>query len=60
MPIMTADLSGAGIANGDEIEVDLTTGSDRRTWRRARVLEGRGFSDVQMEIYQRGGLLAAM
>jgi 3-isopropylmalate dehydratase small subunit len=58
MPIMVADLSGGGIESGDEIEVDLATGLITRT-ASGRVFEGKGFSDVQMEIYQRGGLLAA-
>ncbi|MFH1864962.1 MAG: aconitase/3-isopropylmalate dehydratase large subunit family protein [Candidatus Eisenbacteria bacterium] len=58
MPIMAADLSGAGIESGDEIEVDLATGAITHM-ASGRVFEGRGFSDVQMEIYQRGGLLAA-
>ncbi|MFH1502328.1 MAG: aconitase/3-isopropylmalate dehydratase large subunit family protein [Candidatus Eisenbacteria bacterium] len=56
VPIMTADLSGAGLGNGDELDVDLETGvvtvagSDRK-------LHGKPFSDVQMDIYRRGGLL---
>ncbi|MFH1689749.1 MAG: aconitase/3-isopropylmalate dehydratase large subunit family protein [Candidatus Eisenbacteria bacterium] len=58
MPIMAASLSGAGIESGDEIEVDLTDGTITHL-AGGKVFEGRGFSDVQMEIYQRGGLLAA-
>ena len=58
MPIMAADLSGAGAKSGDEIEVDLTTGKITHL-ASGKVFEGRPFSDVQMEIYQRGGLLAA-
>ena len=58
MPIMTASLSAAGIESGDEIEVDLATGAITHL-ATGKVFEGRGFSDVQMEIYQRGGLLAA-
>jgi 3-isopropylmalate dehydratase small subunit len=58
MPIMAADLSDAGVKSGDEIEVDLTTGRITHL-ATGKVFEGRPFSDVQMEIYQRGGLLAA-
>jgi 3-isopropylmalate dehydratase small subunit len=58
MPIMTAGLEGSGIKSGDEIEVDLTTGQITHV-ESGRTFEGRPFSDVQMEIYQRGGLLAA-
>ena len=58
MPIMAADLSDAGVKSGDEIEVDLTTGRITHL-AKGKVFEGRPFSDVQMEIYQRGGLLAA-
>jgi 3-isopropylmalate dehydratase small subunit len=57
MPIMAADLSDEGLKSGDEIEVDLTTGTITVVTT-GKVLEGRQFSDVQMEIYQRGGLLA--
>ena len=57
MPIMAAALSDAGVKSGDEIEVNLTTGRIT-VLATGKVLEGRPFSDVQMEIYQRGGLLA--
>ena len=57
MPIMAADLSDAGIEDGDEIEVDLTTGEIRKGG--DVVAGGEPFSDVQMEIYRRGGLLAS-
>jgi homoaconitate hydratase family protein/3-isopropylmalate dehydratase small subunit len=56
-PILTGDLLGEGLVDGAEIEVDLKTG---------RIgLPGGGernaapFSDVQWDIYQRGGLLRA-
>ncbi len=58
MPIMAAGLSGAGLKNGDELDVNLTTGEVKHV-ESGRMFEGRPFSDVQMEIYQRGGLLAA-
>ena len=56
MPIMSADLSSLGIADGDEVEVDLETGKISHS-KSGTVAEGRPFSQVQMEIYQRGGLL---
>ena len=56
MPIMVADLSGAGLEDGAEIEVDLSTG-EVTVIGSGETLEGRPFSSVQMEIYRRGGLL---
>jgi len=56
MPIMTADLSAADLSDGDEIEVDLESGRVTHV-PSGNVLEAAPFSDVQMQIYQRGGLL---
>jgi 3-isopropylmalate dehydratase small subunit len=56
VPIMTADLSDAGLSNGDEIEVDLATGAVTVVGS-GKELQGRPFSGVQMDIYKRGGLL---
>lgn len=55
LPVLVADLRNAGLRSGQAIRVDLETGAI--TW------EGGGsraepFSRVQMDIYQRGGLLA--
>jgi 3-isopropylmalate dehydratase small subunit len=55
-PILAADLVQSGLKDGDEIEVDLETG--RITYGGGQEIEGQLFSQVQMEIYQRGGLLA--
>ena len=55
MPVMVADLLDAGLENGQEVAVDLTTGLI--TWEGGE-LRGERFSAVQLEIYQRGGLLA--
>ncbi len=53
-PIVTADLGSEGLADGEEIEVDLR----RQT---VTLPSGKevpvGFSDVQMDIYRKGGLL---
>ena len=54
LPILVADLSAAGLANGTEVEIDFTSG--RISWADGEV-RGEPFSDVQMAIYQRGGLL---
>jgi 3-isopropylmalate dehydratase small subunit len=56
VPIMVADLSDAGLKDGDEIEVDLVTG-EVTAIASGRTFKGRPFSEVQIEIYQRGGLL---
>ncbi len=54
-PILGADLLSAGLADGDEIEVDLTTG--KVTLPSGETLDVEPFSRVQLEIYGRGGLL---
>jgi 3-isopropylmalate/(R)-2-methylmalate dehydratase large subunit len=47
----------AAIANGEEVTVDFTTGKIRRP--DGSVVAGKPFSDAQMKIYRRGGLLFA-
>jgi len=54
-PIVTADLISRGLKTGDEIEVDLR--NQVITLPSGDRVEA-GFSEVQMEIYKRGGLLA--
>ena len=56
MPILSADLTAQGLSNGDEIDVDLATGRIVHV-PTGKVFRGQPFSEVQMEIYQRGGLL---
>jgi 3-isopropylmalate dehydratase small subunit len=53
-PIMTANLLDAGLEDGDEIEVDLRNQVLRLP--SGETVPG-SFSEVQMDIYQRGGLL---
>ena len=53
--MLIGDLSQAGLENGQEIELDLETGSI--AWEGGKA-QAEPFSAVQMEIYQRGGLLA--
>lgn len=54
MPVMIADLLDAGLENGQQITVDMNTG--KIVWDGGEV-QGEPFSQVQLEIYQRGGLL---
>lgn len=54
-PILVADLLASGLESGQEIEVDFATG--RIGLPDGAVVEGTPASDVQVEIYRRGGLL---
>jgi 3-isopropylmalate/(R)-2-methylmalate dehydratase large subunit len=56
LPIVTGDLSALGVKDGDIITVDFVKGeaSSEATGARAPV---RPFSEVQLDIYRRGGLL---
>ncbi len=54
-PIVTADLISRGLKDGDEIKVDLR--EQTILLPSGETVEA-GFSEVQMEIYRRGGLLA--
>ncbi len=54
-PIVAADLISQGLKNGEEIEVDLN--SQTITLPGGPKAKGY-FSEVQMDIYKRGGLLA--
>lgn len=56
LPIMTANLSQTSIQNGEEIQVDFETGKIERFTDNQQIA-GMAFSSVQMDIYQRGGLL---
>ena len=56
MPILSANLGGAGIEDGDEVHIDFTTGQVEVPGRGVKI-QGQPFSDVQLRIYQRGGLL---
>ncbi|MDO9172203.1 MAG: aconitase family protein, partial [bacterium] len=55
LPVVTADAVKAGLKSGVAITVDL--GSGQISWAGGGA-RGEPFSQVQMEIYQRGGLLA--
>ncbi len=53
-PIVRADLVSTNLKDGQELEVDLTTGKIKMP--SGEEIQGM-FSDVQMEIYKKGGLL---
>ncbi|HEY3447893.1 MAG TPA: aconitase/3-isopropylmalate dehydratase large subunit family protein [Myxococcales bacterium] len=55
MPTLNADLSKVDLKDGEVIEVDFKTGEIKRA--DGSVVKGKPFSEVQTEIYQRGGLL---
>jgi len=56
MPIMCAPVTATDIKDGEEVEVDFTTGSLKRAG--GEEIQGAAFSDTQLVIYRRGGLLA--
>lgn len=56
LPIMNASLVHSGIQQGDIATVDFTTGAISVASRGLEV-KGKPFADVQLKIYQRGGLL---
>jgi 3-isopropylmalate/(R)-2-methylmalate dehydratase large subunit len=56
LPLVTGELVVSGIANGEEVEIDLATGTITRA--SGAVLAAGPFSPIQMEIYRKGGLLA--
>ena len=57
LPIVTADLSKVNLKDGDEIEADFETGQITVLPAGTKA-QGLPFSEVQMSIYRRGGLLA--
>jgi 3-isopropylmalate dehydratase small subunit len=56
LPIMTADLDPLDLRDGDQVEIDFTTGEIRKL-KSAETVTGTPFSDVQLAIYKRGSLL---
>ncbi|MFW5739886.1 MAG: aconitase family protein [Myxococcota bacterium] len=57
MPVLRAD-AVATVHDGDEVSVDFTTGEIDVPARGVKI-KGKAFSEVQLRIYQRGGLLVA-
>ncbi|MFZ5518174.1 MAG: aconitase/3-isopropylmalate dehydratase large subunit family protein [Candidatus Zhuqueibacterota bacterium] len=56
MPILRADLALTTIQDGEEIQVNFETGLIKLITQQ-KTFQGEPFSSVQLEIYQRGGLL---
>ena len=56
LAIMSAPAAGTDLKDGEEVEVDFTTGAVRRA--SGGEIQGTPFSEAQLAIYQRGGLLA--
>jgi 3-isopropylmalate/(R)-2-methylmalate dehydratase large subunit len=54
-PVLQADLLNGHLKDGDIIEVNLNTGKIQPE--NGAPIQGRPFSEIQMNIYQRGGLL---
>ncbi|MFH1011370.1 MAG: aconitase family protein, partial [bacterium] len=57
MPILTADLLKEGLKDGDIVRVNFSTGKIELA-EQNKTVQAAPFSDIQMQIYQRGGLLA--
>ncbi|HSJ05541.1 MAG TPA: aconitase family protein, partial [Longimicrobiales bacterium] len=56
LAILAAPAVGTGLRDGDVVTIDFRTGEI--TPEQGAVVQGRPFSDAQLRIYQRGGLLA--
>ena len=55
-PIVTSELVKSGIKDGEEIKIDLKTGEITKLSTKEKI-KAEPFSDTQLEIYQKGGLL---
>ena len=58
LPIVRAALGSSGIATGDDIAIDFLTGEITLP-AAGKTIQGSPFAEVQLRIYQRGGLLEA-
>ncbi len=56
LPILAAPAIGAGVQDGDEVRIDFAAGTIEVPARQLTI-QGQPFSEVQLRIYQRGGLL---
>ena len=54
--IICKELSKLGLNNGDSIKVDLRTGQIENL-KNKKIVKAEPFSDVQLDLYQKGGLL---
>lgn len=57
LAVLCADVLGTGIDDGEDIEVDLESGTVTRIAASERI-QGLAFPEAQLAIYRRGGLLA--
>ncbi|MFO7890412.1 MAG: aconitase/3-isopropylmalate dehydratase large subunit family protein [bacterium] len=55
-PLISGDLISSGIESGEEIKVNFKTGEITRL-KTGETIQAQPFSDVQMDIYQKGDLL---
>ena len=56
-PVITCkDLTGLDLKNGDRIKVNLMTGKVENLQNK-KIVTAEPFSDVQFEVFQKGGLL---
>ena len=53
---MVADLDSLNLKDGDELEIDFVTGEIRKV-ATGETVHGAPFSEIQLSIYKRGGLL---
>jgi 3-isopropylmalate/(R)-2-methylmalate dehydratase large subunit len=58
LPVLVGDLISAGLESGEEITVDFVSGEVKRP-RAGQVLRVAPFSETQLVIYLRGGLLSS-
>jgi 3-isopropylmalate dehydratase small subunit len=56
LPVLTGDLISAGLRSGEEVTVDFAAGEVTRH-ATGKVFRVAPFSEIQMAIYRRGGLL---
>ena len=54
--LLCKELSGLDLNNGDSIKVDLKTGQIENL-KNKKIIKAEPFSDVQLDLYQKGGLL---
>jgi 3-isopropylmalate dehydratase small subunit len=57
LPLLTCDWSASDLQTGEELRIDLASGKIENV-ARATVLQGSALSEIQLQIYRRGGLLA--
>ena len=56
LPVITCDLVNSGITDGEQISLNLKSGTTVRV-KTGEEFQASPFSSIQMEIYEKGGLL---